>query len=60
MAMKNRGLTTIAQDEPSSVVWGMPGAAVKIDAAMLIQPLESIPDAINKLFANRAINLNPR
>lgn len=60
MAMKNRGLTTIAQDEPSSVVWGMPGAAVKIDAAMLIQPLESIPDSINKLFANRAINLNPR
>ncbi len=33
LEMKQAGATTFVQDEKSSVVWGMPGAAVKIGAA---------------------------
>jgi chemotaxis response regulator CheB len=37
---------TIAQDEETSVVWGMPGAAVKIDAVKKILPLQEIAPSI--------------
>lgn len=37
---------TIAQDEKTSVVWGMPGEAVKLGAADSILPLESIAQKI--------------
>lgn len=33
LAMREAGAYTIAQDEATSVVWGMPGAAVKLGAA---------------------------
>lgn len=33
LEMKNNGAPTIAQDEKTSVVWGMPGEAVKLGAA---------------------------
>ena len=36
------GGTTIAQDEITSVVWGMPGAAVELGAANYILPLNKI------------------
>ncbi len=36
------GSPTIAQDEATSVVWGMPGEAVKLDAATDVLPLEQI------------------
>jgi two-component system chemotaxis response regulator CheB len=36
------GAGTIAQDEASSVVWGMPGSAVKIGAAAHVLPLHQI------------------
>ena len=32
-AMRIKGATTLAQDEKSSVVFGMPGEAARIDAA---------------------------
>lgn len=41
-AMRDAGATTIAQDEKSSVVWGMPGEAVKLGAAEHVLPLEKI------------------
>ena len=47
--MQEAGATTIAQDEETSVVWGMPGAAVEIDAADEILPLEKIGPRINEL-----------
>ena len=38
--MLEAGAGTIAQDEASSVVWGMPGTAVKIGAAQHVLPLQ--------------------
>lgn len=46
LEMKEAGAYTIAQDEQSSVVWGMPGVATKIGAANHIRPLNEIPGAI--------------
>jgi two-component system chemotaxis response regulator CheB len=40
--MLDAGAGTIAQDEASSVVWGMPGSAVKIGAAAQVLPLHQI------------------
>jgi two-component system, chemotaxis family, protein-glutamate methylesterase/glutaminase len=40
--MMETGAGTIAQDEATSVVWGMPGAAVKIGAAIHVLPLPDI------------------
>ena len=43
------GAITIAQDEQSSVVWGMPGEAVKLRAADFILPLDKIADKVTTL-----------
>lgn len=40
--MRDAGSPTIAQDEATSVVWGMPGEAVEIGAAAEVLPLPSI------------------
>jgi two-component system, chemotaxis family, protein-glutamate methylesterase/glutaminase len=42
LEMKEAGATNIAQDEKTSVVWGMPGSAVKLGAAELQIPLGKI------------------
>jgi two-component system chemotaxis response regulator CheB len=44
--MLDAGAGTIAQDEASSVVWGMPGAAVKLNAADHVLPLHRVPAQI--------------
>jgi len=44
--IRDSGGVTIAQDERSSVVWGMPGEAVKIGAADVVLPLSRIPHQI--------------
>lgn len=41
-AMKEAGARTIVQDEASSVVWGMPGAAFKLGCADHVVPLDDI------------------
>ncbi|MDD5228232.1 MAG: chemotaxis response regulator protein-glutamate methylesterase [Methylococcales bacterium] len=41
-AMKTAGAKTIVQDEASSVVWGMPGAAFKLGCADYVVPLDDI------------------
>ncbi len=43
------GANTIAQDEKTSVVWGMPGEAVKLGGVDNILPLNSIPGKIISL-----------
>jgi two-component system chemotaxis response regulator CheB len=49
--MRDAGAHTIAQDEKSSVVFGMPREAVKLDAVDEILPLKTIPDALLKARA---------
>ena len=51
--MLEAGARTIAQDEATSVVWGMPGAAFKLGAAESVLPLQRISAEILK-FANAA------
>lgn len=44
--MADNGAETIIQDERSSVVWGMPGEAFKLKAAVTTTPLDDIPSEI--------------
>jgi two-component system chemotaxis response regulator CheB len=48
--MRDSGATTIAQDEKTSVVWGMPGEAVKHDAVDEILPLGKISKRLIELI----------
>ncbi|SAK65595.1 chemotaxis-specific methylesterase [Caballeronia catudaia] len=49
-AMRAKGCHTIAQDEATSAVYGMPKAAAALDAAVSILPLPRIADAIARAF----------
>ncbi len=49
--MREAGASTIAQDEASSVVWGMPGAAWQIGAVQTLHPLTQIAGHIQDLAA---------
>jgi two-component system chemotaxis response regulator CheB len=42
LAMRRAGALTIAQDEATSVIFGMPGEAVRINAAAHVLPPASI------------------
>ncbi len=52
--MMERGAGTVAQDEASSVVWGMPGTAVRLGAAMHVLPLQHIAAQVLSLAAAAA------
>lgn len=47
--MKEAGAKTIAQDEQTCVVFGMPKEAIKLGAADLVLPLEQIAPAVVKM-----------
>jgi two-component system, chemotaxis family, protein-glutamate methylesterase/glutaminase len=51
--LRDAGAVTIAQDEESSVIHGMPGQAIKIGAATHILPPESIAKAVATLVSKR-------
>jgi len=51
LEMRTAGSHTIAQDEASSVVWGMPGEAVAVGAAQLVLPLPAIAARLMTLVA---------
>ncbi len=51
LQLRGQGWRTIAQDESSSVVWGMPKAAAEIGAAHEILPLPRIAEAITRLVS---------
>ena len=55
--MQEAGAQTIAQDEKTSVVWGMPGEAVKRGAADKILPLERIADALMRFAQESAASV---
>lgn len=44
------GGTVVAQDEDSSVVWGMPGAVVRAGLCSAVLPLDQISDYVNQRF----------
>ena len=46
--MAEKGAVTVAQDENSSVVWGMPKAAIELEAATCILALDKISNFIVK------------
>ena len=50
LAMKNAGAHTIAQDEASSIVYGMPREAVAINAANQILSLTDMPSKLISYF----------
>jgi two-component system chemotaxis response regulator CheB len=47
--MHETGAKTLVQDEKSSVVWGMPGEAVKLGCVDKVLPLQKISDEMLKL-----------
>jgi two-component system chemotaxis response regulator CheB len=47
--MHDAGAPTLAQDEATSVVWGMPGAAVRLGAVDEVLPLSRIAEALMRL-----------
>lgn len=49
LAMRRAGARTLIQDEASSVVWGMPGAAHKLGAAEEVLPLQRIAERLLSL-----------
>jgi two-component system chemotaxis response regulator CheB len=52
LAMKEAGSENFVQDEASSVVWGMPGSAVKAGATDRILALGKIPEELVRLYSN--------
>jgi two-component system response regulator WspF len=54
LALRRLGWRTIAQDESSSVVWGMPKAAVEIGAAEDVLPLDQIAERIVRLVQDQS------
>jgi two-component system chemotaxis response regulator CheB len=46
LAMRQAGAHTIAQDEATSIVFGMPKEAIKLEAAEFILPLDKISGAL--------------
>ncbi len=53
-AVADAGGTVIAQDEKSSVVWGMPGAAAAAGICSAVLPLTDIAPFIARLASGRA------
>lgn len=49
-SLRESGAHTIAQDEKSSVVFGMPKAAISLDAACEVVALDDIPETVTKFF----------
>ena len=56
--LKEQGAVTLVQDEESSVVYGMPGEAVKLNAATYVLSPEKIPAALQSLVKKESENKN--
>jgi two-component system, chemotaxis family, protein-glutamate methylesterase/glutaminase len=53
LRIKERGGRTLVQDEPSCAVFGMPKAAILLQAVDEVLPIDGMPAAISKLFTAR-------
>ncbi|MBM4006286.1 MAG: chemotaxis-specific protein-glutamate methyltransferase CheB [Planctomycetes bacterium] len=56
LALRRAGWTTLAQDQDTSVVWGMPGAAVQCGAATRVLGVDQIGPAILAHFSESGIH----
>lgn len=56
LMMKERGAVTIAQNEESSIVYGMPGEADRLNAATYLLSPDSIIDVLKRVVAKRQGN----
>ncbi|MCF6355605.1 MAG: chemotaxis response regulator protein-glutamate methylesterase [Candidatus Polarisedimenticolaceae bacterium] len=56
---RERGFYTIAQDEATSAVYGMPKAAAKLNAAVDIMPLNQIAKKLLDLYYSAACEIKP-
>jgi two-component system chemotaxis response regulator CheB len=54
LAMRRKGSRTVAQDEKSSVVFGMPKVAFEKGGAETLLPLDDIPDSVLGLLKRRS------
>ncbi|WP_295995237.1 chemotaxis-specific protein-glutamate methyltransferase CheB [Rugamonas sp.] len=54
LAMRRAGQTTIAQDQASSAVYGMPRAAAELDAAQMILPLDKIGPILRSTLGGKS------
>jgi two-component system response regulator WspF len=54
LALRKRGWRTIAQDQETSVVYGMPKAARELDAADRVEPLGRIANAVAAAWTDLA------
>jgi two-component system chemotaxis response regulator CheB len=52
LAARQAGATTLAQNEASSVVFGMPGEAIRLGAAQRVLSIEEIAPALVALTSN--------
>lgn len=55
LRMKEAGAHTIAQDEATCVVFGMPRAAIELGAAKQVLPLEAVPEALLSAAARQVV-----
>ena len=55
LQMRDAGAHTIAQDEASCVVFGMPKEAIKVGAAVEILPLDQIADALQSAVTHERL-----
>lgn len=51
--MRQRGAVTIAQDEASSLIFGMPGEAARLHAAAYVLPPDRIAELLKRLVRRR-------
>lgn len=59
LEIREAGGLTIAQDEASSIVHGMPGAAIRLGAARLVLPLDRIASAAYLGLASHSSGIEP-
>ena len=56
-ALRDKGCYTIAQDQATSAIFGMPKAAVELDAAIDILPLHEIAPNLNRFIIRQEIKI---
>jgi len=59
-ALKESGAATIAQNEETCVVYGMPRAAVELGVVDYVLPLGGIPDGILRALCDGAASCRSR